>query len=258
VVITPQISNPTGQPQSYQFWTNAMLALSSTNAPSPYLTFVLPASEVMVHSTGDGTLPGSGESMTWPIYAGRDFSRYPEWHSYLGVFAPQAAASGYAGAYDLGADLGVVRVAPTWVRGVKLFCLGGLGSDLWTDDGSRYFELWGGLLPTFWDYTTMEAGGSVAWTEYWYALSGMGGYNYANSEAAVRMTPIPEGVELALQTVRPLQATVILRQGGVEVTRWEAEVGPGEPFQATWGPSGGPWGVGVFGPQGEDLIQFGP
>ena len=259
VAVTPHIANPTDQAQAYQFWANGMLALSDFNAPSSDLTFVLPTSQVIVHSTGDGSLPGPGGTMTWPVHGGRDFSRYPEYHSWLGIFAPQAADAGFSGAYDLGTDQGIVRVAPAWVRGVKLFCMGDLSSELWTDDGSRYFELWGGLTSTFWSYTSLGPGESVAWTEHWYAVSGIGGYTFANGEGAVRLTPMGDRIEVAVETVRPFQATVVLRQGGMEVQRWEAEIGPSQPFWETAGPGpGGEWGLQVLDPQGGVLIQVGP
>jgi len=250
VVISPRISNPTAEARRFQFWANAMLTLSDFNAPSGDLTFVLPVSEVIVHSTGDGSLPGPGGRMAWPVHNGRDFRRYGEWRSYLGVFAPQAAGAGFAGAYDLQTDQGVVRVAPSSIRGVKIFCLGDLPPDLWTDDGSRYFELWGGLTPTFWDSTTLGPGQSVSWTEYWYAVSGMGGYTWANAEGAVRVTPLGDGAEVAVETVRPTAVTVVLQRGGEEVARWPAETGPGRPFRAVGGSGGGPWTLEVFGPQG--------
>lgn len=254
IAITPYITNPTDEAQPFQFWANAMLTLSDLNLPSTDLTFVLPATEVIVHATGDGALPSPGGLMGWPSYSGRDFSRYPEWRSWLGVFAPQAADAGFSGAYDLGTDQGIVRVAPSWVRGVKLFCAGDLDPELWTDDGSRYFELWGGLTSTFWEDTTLGPGESVGWSEHWYALSGMGGYTWANGEGAVRLTPTGDGVDVAVETARPLRATVILREGEAEAARWQAEVGPGLPFRATWGPGTGPWGVKVLNPQGTVLI----
>ncbi len=256
VRVTPRITNSTSETHQFQFWANGMLTLSDLNAPSPDLTFVLPTSEVIVHSTGDPSLPGPGGTMAWPVHDGRDFSRYAEWRSWLGVFAPGAADAGFAGAYDLGADQGIVRTAPTWVRGVKLFCPGGLDPGLWTDDGSRYVELWGGLTPTFWDYATLGPGESVGWTETWYALSGMGGFTWANAEGAVRLTPTGDGVEVAVETVRPLKATVVLYQSGVEAARWEADVGPGCPFRATWGPGEGPWEVEVL-EGGETLLRAG-
>lgn len=258
VAVTPRIHNPTPEAHTFQFWANAMLTLSDSNVPSPDLVFILPASEVVLHSTGDSSLPAPGGRLSWPLYQGRDFSRYPEWRSYLGVFAPEAAGVGFAGAYDLGTDQGIVRVAPAWVQGVKLFCLGDLDSRLWTDDGSRYFELWAGLTPTFWHSAEIEPGGSVAWTEYWYAVSGISGYSVANGEGAARVTVTGGGTEVAVVTVRPVQATVVLLQGAEEVGRWEALVGPDRPFRALAGAVGGELALRVVGPDGIVLIQVGP
>ena len=257
--LIPRITNPTNEAQPHQFWANAMLTLSDYNAPSPDLTFILPDDAVTIHSTGDGSLPGPGGQMGWPVHNGRDFSHYSEWHQYMGVFANPAQAD-FVGAYDLGADQGMVRVFPHAIAtGVKIFCLGDLPSELWTDDGSRYFELWGGLTPTFWDYRTLEPGASVAWSERWYPVSGIGGYNWANEEAAIRLVPSGERAEVAVATTRSLNGTVVLRRGGVEVQRWEAFITPGQPFRATGGPApgGGDWGVQVL-EGGAVIAQMGP
>ena len=246
--LTPRITNPTGEPQSYQFWANAMLTLSDQNTPSSELTFVLPDDAVTVHATGDPSLPGPGGQMPWPVHGGRDFSRYSEWHQYLGIFAHPAQA-GFVGVYDGANDQGLVRVFPhATATGVKLFCMGDLPSDLWTDDASRYFELWGGLTPTFWDYWVLQPGKSVAWTERWYPVSGTGGFNWANAEAAVRLVPSGDGAEVTVITTWAVQGTVVLRRGGQEVGRWDVALAPNRPFRATTdGPSGnGDWGVQVL------------
>lgn len=246
--LIPRITNPTPQPQPYQFWANAMLALSDTNVPSPELVFILPDDAVTVHATGDGSLPSPGGHMAWPLHNGRDFSRYSQWHRYLGVFANPAQA-GFVGAYDLGDDQGMVRIFPPAVAtGVKIFCLGDLPSTWWTDDGSRYFELWGGLTPTFWEDWTLQPGASVSWTERWYPVSAIGGYNWANEEAAIRLVPSGEQAEVAVVTSRAFRGVVVLRQGGMEVQRWDATISPGQPFHATGGPASGSgdWGVQVL------------
>ena len=245
--VAPRITNRTADVQPYQFWSNAMLALSDRNAPSPDLRFIMPAHAATVHTTGDSSLPGSGSSMSWPVHDGRDFSRYSEWRKPLGLFARPPTA-GFVGAYDPSTDQGVVRVFPfAAVSGVKIFCLGDLGPELWTDDGSRYFELWGGITPTFWDYWTLQPGASVLWTEQWYAVSGVGGYDWANDEAAIRLSPSGDQVEVGVATTRALYATVVLLRGGVEAQRWDTRVAPGEPFRATSDPasSGGDWVVQV-------------
>ena len=257
--LTPRIANPMDQPQPYQFWANAMLALSGDNAPSSNLVFILPDDAVTVHATGDGGLPGPGGQMAWPVHDGRDFGRFSEWHQYLGVFAHPAQA-GFVGVYDVGCDQGMVRVFPHAVAmGVKIFCLGDLPSDLWTDDDSRYFELWGGLTPTFWDYWTLQPGASVTWTEYWYPVSSIGGYNWANEDAAIRLTPSGDSAEVAVATTRPLDAIVVLRRDGADVQRWDVAVRPGCPFRATGGPvaGGGDWGVQVL-VGGTVVAQMGP
>jgi hypothetical protein len=257
--VTPRISNSTDEAQPYQFWANAMLTVSDGNAPSPNLTFILPDDAVTVHSTGDGGLPGPGGQMTWPVHDGRDFSRYGEWHQYLGVFANPAQA-GFVGAYDPGNDQGIVRVfPPATATGVKIFCMGDLPSSLWTDDDSRYFEIWGGRTPTFWDYWTLEPGASVTWTERWYPVSGIGGYNWANAEAAIRLLPSGDSAQVAVATTRPLNGTVVLRRGGVEVQRWDVAIAPGNPFLVTGGPAsgGGDWGVQVL-EGGAAIAQMGP
>ncbi len=257
--VTPRISNPTDQPQLYQFWINGMLTLSEANRPSSDLVFILPDDAVTVHSTDDSGLPGPGGTMSWPVYAGRDFSRYAEWQHYLGVFADSAQAD-FVGAYDLGNDQGIVRIFPhTVATGVKIFCMGDLPASLWTDDDSPYFELWGGVTPTFWDMWQLDAGKSVSWNEWWYPVHGIGGYNWANDTAAIRLCPSGDHATLAIATTRSLEARVALRRGGNEVQHWDTFISPTDPFEATGGPSlaSGDWGVQVQ--EGASVVaQMGP
>jgi hypothetical protein len=246
--VAPRITNRTPEAQPYQFWANAMLTLSDRNAPPAELQFIMPAQSVTVHSTADGALPGAGGVMGWPVYEGRDFSRYSEWRKPTGLFARPPTA-GFVGAYDPSSDLGVVRVFPhTTVAGVKIFCLGDLGSELWTDDDSRYFELWGGITPTFWDYWILDPGASVMWTERWYAVSGLGGYSWANAEVAIRILPLADRAEIGVSPTRSLDATVVLLRGGAEAQRWERRLAPGQPLRETSEPvSGdGSWAVSVM------------
>jgi hypothetical protein len=256
--LTPRITNPTEESQRYQFWANAMLTLSDSNRPSPGLTFILPDDAVTLHATADESLPRPGAQMSWPLHDGRDFSRYSEWHRYLGIFADPALA-GFFGAYDRQSDQGIVRIFPHQVAtGAKIFCLGDLPSDLWTDDGSRYFELWAGLTPTFWDYWELAPGADVSWTERWYPVSEIGGYNWANEEAAIRLLPSGDSAEIAVATTRAVDGTIVLRRGSTEVQRWDAFIAPDQPFLARGGPaSDGDWGVQVLA-AGNVIAQLGP
>lgn len=167
ISVRPRIANHTRASQPYQFWINAMLPYD------PALVLEFPATQVTVHSTGDENLPLPGQAMSWPVYAGRDFSRAGEWRAYLGVFAAPATA-GRAAVLDPRDGTRVVRTFPLWAApGVKLFLLGDIAADTYTDGDSRYLELWGGRTRDFDSLALLRPGYSVTWVEYW-AMEGVG------------------------------------------------------------------------------------
>ena len=81
------------------------------------------------------------------------------------------------------ADEGMLRIYPNDVaRGAKLFSPGFsdmLDPKLWTDDGSSYVELHGGVMPTFNDWYELEPGGEITWSEIWYPVAGIGAVTQA-------------------------------------------------------------------------------
>jgi hypothetical protein len=183
-----------------KFWLNAMLAPGAANTVGPELNWIFNSPEMAVHSTGDDhhfdcagwTHTSPDCRFPWPVQDGVDFSRLGNWREYLGFFEYPQAAADFAGVYDAAADEGVTRVFPSnGARGVKGFGMGRPNSgyqidpSTWTDDGSTYVELHGGVAPTFWDAVTLAPGATLAWKEYWYPLSGIGVFSDATAEAAL-------------------------------------------------------------------------
>lgn len=245
LLIAPRISNATATPQSFQFWINAMLTLSDDNTPAPSLRFWVPTTEMLVHSTADGGLPAPGEKISWPLYNGRDFSRYTEWSSYLGLFATQA--QGAVAAYDTAIEQGMVRTYPGNIAsGVKIFCLGDLPAALYTDDNSRYFELWGGYTRTFWDNAQLAAAESVSWEEYWYPVHDIGNVNWANGEMAVALLSTEQGLDIGVYAPRSHKAHLILNQNGNFVAAWDITAGPGMPFRTLHPATGTGWELQIW------------
>ncbi|UCC64107.1 MAG: DUF5107 domain-containing protein, partial [Anaerolineae bacterium] len=177
-VVRPRIENARDRPLTYKYWTYAMLAPGPANTVSPDLRFIYPAEEVTVHSTGDPALPGEGQAMSWPEYGGRDMSRLGNWRDWLGFFERPAAQGDFTAVYDPSVDEGMVRVFPSdRARGAKGFAFGwqkALPASLWTDDGSYYVEMHGGVAPTFWDSASLDAGDVYQWEETWYPVAGIG------------------------------------------------------------------------------------
>lgn len=192
--VRPHIENPTGSSFSYKYWTNAMLAPGGTNQPSGQLEFILPVDQVTVHGHDKRweELPGEDQPMSWPVYHGTDLSIYGHWPHYLGFFERPAAQKDFMGLYEHSAGEGMVRVYPSAVaRGSKAFGFGygsgALAPELWTDGDSAFVELHGGVAPTFADSASLGPGESINWSEFWYPVKDIGGFVYANREAALNL-----------------------------------------------------------------------
>ena len=259
--LIPEIANPGDAPVSFKFWLNGMFGLGSQQV-GPGLEFVLPGREVFVHSTGDDSLPDGGELMDWPVFEGRDLSDYGTWTSYLGAFAAPSAQADYMGAYSNATDLGVVRIFPhQTVSGAKIFGMGNIDPARWTIDESSYFELWGGLAPTFEDETVLEGGDSITWQERWYAVTDIGGFDFANEEAALRLDVDEPLIHVAVATTRPLIGHLTLWRDGEQIKAWPLSVSPTRSFQRVVTPPGGrvtgSWGLSLHDREGSQVAAVG-
>lgn len=214
LIIRPRLENDRGVDLDVKWWLNAMLAPGPGNSIGTYydnpdnidLKFIFPETQVTVHSSGDPSLPGEGQAMTWPIYKNIDRSRVQNWRQWLGFFARPAASADWVGAIDLTHQEGVVRVFPRQIaQGSKGFAMGWrnpIGAEQWTDDGSYYAELHGGLAPTFWDAVSIGAGQAIEWEEAWYPLIGLSDITAANAEAALHLQSTGSQLNAALYPTR--------------------------------------------------------
>jgi len=245
LAVTPHLENPTGDDISYKYWTNAMLAPGGANSVGADLRFVFTADQVTVHSSGDFAV---GEVLDWPVHGGRDYSRLGNWNHWLGFFERPQAAADFVGVYDTAADEGLARVFPADVaRGSKGFGMGWANPidwHQWTDDGSTYVEVHGGVAPTFWDTAALPAGATLSWTEYWFPVASIGTLSAATSEAAlgVRLTGSILRLRVHSTAARPAGASTLYvwdRATCAELGRWSLPViDPADPFRASV-PSGG-------------------
>lgn len=231
-VVQPRLTNPTAQPIAVQFWLNALLTLGSPST-SPNTEFIYPTDRMIVHSTGDGALPGEREVISWPVAAGRDLSRYGNWHNWLGVFVPEVERN-YAGAYNHDTGLGVVRIFPPEVaRGLKLFAFGasfGARSE-YADDGSEYFEMWGGPCRTFWpeDEVTIQAGESLQWSETWLPFRDIGGLDIASPDAIAKVSVEGNQIRVGIAASSAQRGVLQVQWNGQDVYQGAVQLDPQKP-----------------------------
>ncbi|GEM_PF-463251 len=263
--IEPTITNLGPQALEFAYWQTALLAPGGGNKPTDQLRFLLPGDQMTVHSTEDPRLPEPGQPFDWPVYNGVDFSWLGNWGTFLGFFERPAAHGPFAGVYDGGYDGGAVRVFPADVaRGSKAFGLGWqqpLDSRLYTDDGSGYVELHGGLAPTFAQGYELPPGGSVTWREVWYPVQGIAGLTYADEVAALHLRPGPGGLEAGLYPTRPMDGVLVLSAQAGELTRQPVKASPDAPFNGLLAsedalPAKGPVTIEFQDSQGHPLFRY--
>ena len=265
--VSPRVVNGSGSTFRFKWWDNAMLAPGGANSPGPDLHFILPAGLVTVHSSGDERLPGPGAAMAWPVYGGRDMSRLGNWREWLGAFARPAAAAGYMGVYDTAADEGMLRIFPAGTaRGAKIFAMGWespIDWHEWTDDGSGYVELHGGLAPTFDDWVELPAGGSITWTEEWYPAAGIGHVSYAASAGAVNLRLDGTTLRVGLHVTGPVQGRLVVDVAGGTLVDETVDLAPDRPYyrEASLEGAGAPaWGdvaVRLLDDGGRVVLEYG-
>lgn len=242
--LQPRIANPTGQAVDYQFWLDALLAPGPANRPGANLRFILPTEQVTVHSRGDASLPEPQAAMAWPLHAGRDNSRLGNWSQYLGIFERPTAHGPFAAVYDEDADEGIVRVfPPAATRGSKVFALGWgnpISPSDYTDDGSAYVELHGGVTPTFWDQATLAAGDTTSWQETWFPVAGIGGVSYADGNGAVHLRNGADGLEVGVFPIRSVAGRLLVAVDRQPILEEDVTVGPAQPFHRVLPASGLP------------------
>ena len=251
LIVRPRIENNRDVDLNFKWWDDALLAPGPGNSVGTFgnnpagtdLKFVLPETQVTIHSTGDPSLPQAGQAMSWPIYQNLDRGRLQNWNQSLGFFARPGASQDWVGALDLAHQEGIVRIFPhNRVPGTKGFAMGWsnpIGAAQWTDDGSYYAELHGGLAPTFGDSVAIGAHQAIEWAETWYPIIGLTDLTTANDETAfqVQMTHGSyDNLELGVFTTRPIEHARVAAYfraptGCSEIAGWSSDwMTPATPF----------------------------
>jgi len=112
----------------------------------------------------------------------------------------------------------------------------------WTDDGTAYVELHGGIAPTFWEKAYLGAGQAVEWTECWCPVSGIAQPQAATSEAVLSVQEKMDGtprfvIGVHSTTARAAGQSALYvwnRSTCAELAHLELPaIEPGRPFTAT-------------------------
>jgi hypothetical protein len=233
--VIPQLTNAGSDTVPVQFWLNAALALDP-DSMSPKTQFIVPTDKVIVHSRGESgwTVPETHHESPWPQVGETNLSDYSQWANYLGFFVPNMEAP-FMAAYNPETKLGVVRlIEPGAVPGNKLFAFGPAFPDRsYTDDGSQYFEIWGGVNTGFWpeDDINVPSGDTLQWQEQWWPVTGLDGITWANEHAVIHLTQSSDTYHLSLLVSRPRQGKLIVSAAETLLLSESFSADPAAPLQ---------------------------
>jgi tetratricopeptide (TPR) repeat protein len=177
---------------------------------------------------------------SWPINDGRDMTWLKNYEIYSSVFAVDCVFD-FFGAYEVGADRGIVQVADhrelggkkAWTWGTWDFGL--VSQQNLTDNDGPYIEVQSGPLPTQSDYGMLLPRQEVSWQEYWYPVHGLGdGFEYATKDIAVQTAREKDTICLRIIATSPFPgATCLITRDGRQLLRKTIDLGPENPKTVT-------------------------
>lgn len=258
--VKPRLINSGSRAVPVQFWTNAVLALAP-DTMSPQTQFTIPVEQITVHSRGEEgwAMPGEGEPAPWPVIDNRDLRFYDRWANHLGFFIPYMDVP-FMGAYNPETDLGIARlVEPGVVPGNKIFAFStGFQDRSYTDDGSQYFEIWGGVNTGFWpeDDILVAPGEDLAWEEGWWPLAGLGGLTWATDSAAIHLASSGNRYTLSAQFARPGEGRLTILGGETTILSEAFSADPASPLRWQFEAASGPIQVEIVDGDGVVLLSY--
>ncbi len=234
MTIEPWVENNTAVSHDFQYWLNAMIAMNDNHSASQ-TEFIVPADQVIIHSTGDGDLPGEHGVISWPFYDSRNLNQYGTWTDYIGFFAP-ILNDDYTGMYDHDLQQGILRVFDgSQIPGHKFFGPASLGSGLWTDDDSDYVEMWSsGVTADFWTYANIEANTQLSWQEKWLPYNQFPTITTANKNGLLAVQQVGDMVMIDVMSTAVTSGTLTILSDGQPQQSWATTLEPGYPQHAEW------------------------
>ncbi len=215
------LANRTDMPHPYYFWANA----------------AVPASDDMRLIYPGTRIKSWGGHSEWPVREGKDLARYTAFEQANDVFLLDSLED-FFGVYYEDRDFGLAHVADVHQAFGKKFFTWGTADHgrMWSaalsDADGPYCEIQSGRFADQSTWQLMAPHWSERWTEWWYPVKGMGGFTWANKEAAVRVAGRGGKIECSAIVTRPRpQARMRVMSGDTLLREERADLSPDRPLR---------------------------
>ncbi|WP_169306549.1 DUF5107 domain-containing protein [Cohnella pontilimi] len=209
--------NPAPRESRFYFWTNTAVEYDKS------VKLIYPF---------DWCINFDTQYVKWPYYKQMD-CRNPKEIPYAYETFGKLLTQDFFGAYNVDQDHGIVHHADRKkVKGAKFFIWGNdSNAEAWnrclTEGDSQYIEIQSGPFESQMVYKFLKPHQELAWSEYWYPVSGMGGgFKYASKELAVNFKRSTEGVSFCLSATENLRDCELIFTVNGATERRKADFSP--------------------------------
>ncbi len=214
------LANRTSLPHPYYFWANAAMPAHDD------MRLIYPGTRVR-------TL---GATYDWPVHEGRDLACYTAFSHANDVFLLDSLED-FFGVFYPEQDFGLVHIADVHQAFGKKFFTWGTAEHgkVWSaalnDNDGPYCEIQSGRFVDQQTWRMLPPHHSEKWLEWWYPVSGAGGYEWANKEAAVRIARQDSRIKCVAAVTNPIpDARAIIVAGGRVIEELVTDIAPDRPL----------------------------
>ena len=242
-----RLSNRTALPHPYYFWANAAVPARDD------MRMIYPGTRA--HSwMGD---------FDWPAHQGKDLARYTAFDHSNDVFMLDSLEDFFGIYYDE-RDFGVVHVADVHQAFGKKFFTWGTAEHgkVWSaalsDSDGPYCEIQSGRFVDQSTWQLMPPHHTERWLEWWYPVHCMGGFDWANRDAAVRLRCSGADWEASVLVTRPFAGALVrLTEGGRLLAEQQTDLAPGRSFSVRAQSQGpGDATLTLLDQHGQEIIRY--
>ncbi len=240
------LANRTALPHPYYFWANAAVPARKD------MRMIYPGTRVR-------TL---GATYDWPVHEGRELACYTAFNQANDVFLLDSLED-FFGVYYPEQDFGLVHVADVHQSFGKKFFTWGTAEhgQMWSaalsDDDGPYCEIQSGRFVDQQTWRMLPPHHRAHWLEWWYPVSGAGGFNWASKEVAIKLARQEAKVECTaiVTSPMPLARAIIMAEGRI-LKEVVTDLAPERPLRMEISYSGQPVTFIICEKTGREVIRY--
>jgi|GEM_PF-1840606 len=246
-----RLINRTPLPHRYHWWTIVAVR------PNENTQVIFPAARIINHP--------QEYILTWPIWRGRDISRYKTLrHRFGGDWSILKPWDGFFAYYDHGIDAGLCHVGDKYsIGGTKYFSYSNTQSGrfhsayIMSDEDGPYDEIDSSPFLTQKYHEIFNPYEMRYFHEYWYPINGLGGLKKANKDSAINIWRDKKFINIALNVnFKLINGYILVKAGKQTLLNDKISLSPGQVYRKKIPSQEGKISMVLIASDGKKIIEY--